>query len=70
MGGGRQCLQTINREKAPRDLDIWACARKDGRDLVQDWKDDKKSRNVTWQYLETNGDLKNLNVDSEYVMGA
>lgn len=70
MGGGRQCLvANINGTDAD-PLDTWSCiSKKEGRDLIQDWKTDKELRQVTYQVLENTQDLLNMNSSSEFTLG-
>lgn len=51
-------------------LDTWSCiSKKEGRDLIQDWKTDKELRQVTYQVLENTQDLLNMNSSSEFTLG-
>uniref|UniRef100_A0A1B6IP91 alkaline phosphatase n=1 Tax=Homalodisca liturata TaxID=320908 RepID=A0A1B6IP91_9HEMI len=70
MGGGRQCMMTnINvSESDPRDT--WSCSRKDGRDLIKHWIDEKKREGLRHAYLSTTDDLNKLDIDNvDFVMG-
>ncbi|XP_019762071.2 alkaline phosphatase, tissue-nonspecific isozyme isoform X1 [Dendroctonus ponderosae] len=70
MGGGRQCL-VANVTGTPADpLDTWSCISKQkGRDLITDWKTDKSLRQVTYQVLENNENLENMDESMEYTLG-
>ncbi|KAG8264606.1 hypothetical protein J6590_008544 [Homalodisca vitripennis] len=70
MGGGRQCMMTnINvSESDPRDT--WSCSRKDGRNLIKHWIDEKEREGLRHAYLSTTDDLNKLDIDNvDYVMG-
>lgn len=70
MGGGRQCLQSNFTATDIDPLDSWACVRKDKRNLIETWRQDKKSRNLRHKILSNAGDLRSFNAKSaDYVMG-
>ncbi|XP_050308194.1 alkaline phosphatase, tissue-nonspecific isozyme-like [Anthonomus grandis grandis] len=70
MGGGRQCLQA-NVEGSPEDpVDTWSCySKQQGRDLINDWKTDKEIRQSSYQVLQNNLDLQNMNESAEFTLG-
>ncbi|XP_046985185.1 alkaline phosphatase-like isoform X1 [Schistocerca americana] len=70
MGGGYQTLVS-NASTLPGDpIDTWACYRQDGRNLIEDWKLDKISRNATYSVLRNVTDLRNLDIsETDYVLG-
>ena len=68
MGGGRQVLMTnvTGTEKDP--LDEWAGRRKDGRDLIDDWKKDKSDKKAI--VVQNNEELSAVNFeDTDYLLG-
>lgn len=60
-----------NSSHSPKDPeDVWACRRKDGRDLVQDWALDKTRRGYTYRYVTHTEDLNMVNVDqTDFLLG-
>ncbi|KAI5643224.1 alkaline phosphatase domain-containing protein [Phthorimaea operculella] len=71
MGGGRQCLvyNSTSTETDPVD-NVWGCVRKDGRNLIQDYINDKTNRKLKHKVVFNNKDLHGLNVnDTDYLMG-
>lgn len=69
MGGGRQVLQSNVEGSENNPIDTWSCYSTDGRDLIQNWIDDKRKRSVSYAFLQNNSDLQNLDLSTEYVMG-
>ncbi|KRT85850.1 hypothetical protein AMK59_1569, partial [Oryctes borbonicus] len=69
MGGGRQMLQSNVTEGDNDPIDTWACYSKDGRDLIKDWQDDKARREVSYAYVSNNGELQDLDTNTEFVLG-
>lgn len=69
MGGGRQCLQSSVPDSAADPVDTWSCYSKDGRDLIEDWKKDKENNKYSYQILNNNKDLQNLDLSKEYTLG-
>lgn len=70
MGGGRQCLVSNVTGSNADPLDTWACYSKDGRNLISDWSNDKKSRNSKYAVVQNNGELDSLDTDNtDYVLG-
>ncbi|XP_060521962.1 alkaline phosphatase-like [Cylas formicarius] len=69
MGGGKQCLQSDVTDSDADPIDTWSCYSRDGRNLIDDWADEKKTRNVTYQVLHNNADLENLDLNAEYTLG-
>ena len=70
LGGGRQCLISNVNETATDPIDLWSCQSKDGRNLINDWKAEKKQRNLKYAYAENSKDLKQLNIKNvDYLLG-
>lgn len=70
MGGGRQCLisNVTNTQEDP--IDFWSCISEDGRNLIDDWKTDKKQRKLKHSVVQNNGELNNLDTENtDYVLG-
>lgn len=70
MGGGRQMLQS-NVSDTPEDpIDTWSCKSKDGRDLIQKWRDIKSGHNQAHIVVQNSGELDNLNpAEVDYILG-
>lgn len=44
--------------------------RLDGRDLIEEWKNDKNTRNVKHKYVSTLNELRDLDLtDTDYLLG-
>lgn len=69
MGGGRQVLQSKVNGSESDPIDTWCCYSTDGRDLIEDWKNEKKNRNVSYSFVSNTNDLENVDVNSEFVLG-
>ncbi|XP_066262954.1 alkaline phosphatase-like isoform X1 [Euwallacea similis] len=70
MGGGRQCLVANVEDSDDDPIDTWSCiSKQDGRDLISDWKTDKEIRQASYQVLQNNQDLLNMNESTEYTLG-
>jgi alkaline phosphatase len=70
MGGGRQCLVSGAVGAASDPIDEWACQSQDGRNLLDDWKFDKRRRQLKHKLLNNNQDLLDLaDADVDYVLG-
>lgn len=69
MGGGRQCLVTGVTGSDADPIDTWACSRKDGRNLIQDWERLRSQRKESYTVVGTTGELHRVSRKSEYVMG-
>lgn len=70
MGGGRQCLQSNVTDSDADPIDTWSCRRKDNRDLIKVWTDDKKSRNLKHKLVENTGSLLSGDTaEADYVLG-
>ena len=70
LGGGRLAFKA-NSDKVKDSRDKWTCQRKDGRDLIQDWKTEKDElspgRNVV--VFDRDG-LKNVDPsNTDYLFG-
>ncbi|XP_045774165.1 alkaline phosphatase [Maniola jurtina] len=70
MGGGRQGLMT-NATVTPSDpTSPWSCSRQDGRNLIEEYKKDKKSRRLKYSVVSNNRELREFNVnDTDYLLG-
>lgn len=70
MGGGRQCLESNITGTTNDPIDTWACVSADGRHLIQDWKNSKRTEGLRHVVVQNNQELNNLDVDSvDYVLG-
>lgn len=70
MGGGRQCLVSHVTNSTDDPIDEYSCAAADGRNLIDDWQNDKRDRQVSYAVVENNEQLDNLNVENtDYVLG-
>ncbi|KAJ0176286.1 hypothetical protein K1T71_008460 [Dendrolimus kikuchii] len=70
LGGGRQVLVS-NSSGSPADpLDTWSCISKDGRNLINKYKEDKKSRGLKYSFVSNSKELKELNAaKTDYLLG-
>lgn len=69
MGGGRQVLQSNVSGSEADPIDTWACYSQDGRDLIADWVEEKIARNVSYALVGNSGELENLNLRADFVLG-
>lgn len=70
MGGGRQTLKSNVKAGKYDPIDKWACYSTDGRDLIKDWADDKRMRNLTYKVVENNEQLLKVDTDNvDYLLG-
>ncbi|XP_058807798.1 alkaline phosphatase isoform X2 [Phymastichus coffea] len=70
MGGGRQMLQTRFNVTNIDPLDIWAGQRKDGRDLIDYWIQDKKNRSLSYNVVQNNEQLASVDlINTDYLLG-
>lgn len=70
MGGGRQCLVSHVNDTVDDPIDKWSCHAADGRNLINDWQNDKRERHLRSAVVENNEQLNNLNVDdTDYLLG-
>lgn len=69
MGGGRQCLQSGVPNRPGDPVDTWACYSKDGRDLIRDWKTDKKNRKKSYVTVMNSEELNKIDITKEFVLG-
>lgn len=70
MGGGRQCLVGNVQGTEADPLDTWSCiSNQTGRDLISDWKTDKEIRQSSFQVLQNNEELLNMNESAEFTLG-
>lgn len=69
MGGGRQCLQSNVNGSTADPVDTWACYSTDGRDLIEEWKEEKRARGVSYSFVSNSGELDNVDVNDQFVLG-
>ncbi|XP_012218324.2 alkaline phosphatase [Linepithema humile] len=70
MGGGRQVMKSNVSAGEFDPIDRWACYRKDGRDLIDDWIKDKSRRNLAYSVIQNNDELSRVDADSvDYLLG-
>lgn len=70
MGGGRQALVTNTTASAADPLDTWGCIRRDGRNLIDSYRQDKEERGLRYNVVQNNRDLRDLNVnETDYLLG-
>ncbi|XP_034951620.1 alkaline phosphatase-like [Chelonus insularis] len=70
MGGGRQMLQSNVSGTEIDPIDTWACYSTDGRDLINDWVQDKKLRNFSYKVVQNNKELRSLDpTNIEFLLG-
>lgn len=73
MGGGKKSFVANSSSAAkeiPNGPDKNMCVRTDGRDLIDEWIKDKKSRQLSYQYLSNTNDLNSLDTErTEYILG-
>ncbi|CAK9801399.1 Alkaline phosphatase, tissue-nonspecific isozyme [Anthophora plagiata] len=70
MGGGRQMMKSNATGTQFDPIDTWAGQRKDGRDLIEEWRKDKVSRKLSSDIVQNNEEL--LRVDAkkvDYLLG-
>ena len=67
MGGGRRNLQP----REVRDIEEGRKGyRRDGKDLIKEWEEDKKRRGLSHSYLWNKDDLLAANLsDTDYLLG-
>ena len=66
LGGGRREF----RNSTVRDEENTAGTRSDGRDLIEEWQQDKRTRNVSYKYIWNREQLHNVNInETEYLLG-
>ncbi|XP_076182344.1 alkaline phosphatase, tissue-nonspecific isozyme isoform X2 [Ptiloglossa arizonensis] len=70
MGGGRQTMKSNATATEFDPIDTWACKRQDGRDLIEEWRRDKESRNLLYSVVENNEQLSRVNTRKvDYLLG-
>lgn len=69
MGGGRQCLQSSVNGSFADPIDTWSCYSSDGRNLIQDWIKDKADSGFSYQVLNNNEELQNVDLTKDYTFG-
>lgn len=69
MGGGRQCLMSNAKGTKGDPLDKFACQRKDGRNLIKTWKQERIKRCQKYAVVGNRAQLKRINPRTEFVMG-
>lgn len=57
MGGGRQCLVAEVDDTVDDPVDKWSCERADGRDLMEEWRQEKRDRGARFEVVEDRGEL-------------
>ncbi|XP_039756950.1 alkaline phosphatase-like isoform X1 [Pararge aegeria] len=68
MGGGRQGL-TPNSTGTPTDpTSSWACSRRDGRNLIGEYKKDKEARRLKYSVVSNTRELREFNT-TDYLLG-
>lgn len=71
MGGGRQVLKTNSTGTTIDPIELkWSCRRADGRDLINEWAQDKESRNLKYALPSNTKTLMSVNTDNtDYLLG-
>ncbi|EDW06417.1 alkaline phosphatase [Drosophila mojavensis] len=70
MGGGRQMLVSNVSGTDSDPLDTWAGHSTDGRNLIQDWAQQKAEQGQSHAVIQNNGQLKQLDAANvDYVLG-
>lgn len=69
MGGGRQCLVSHANGTEADPIDTWSCARKDGRDLIQHWKQLRTTRKESFSVVSSTEELNSVDPSQQFVMG-
>ncbi|CAB3368088.1 Hypothetical predicted protein [Cloeon dipterum] len=70
MGGGRQCLTSNITSTAYDPIDTWACQRKDGRDLINEWEMRRKSQADSYRVVSTSKGLAEIDFTrTDYLLG-
>jgi hypothetical protein len=71
MGGGKKSFNANNSSVTSKHfLDKHLCVRTDGKDLIKEWIEDKTSKNLSYQYLTNEKDMKSLDTENtEYILG-
>ncbi|CAL7933290.1 unnamed protein product [Xylocopa violacea] len=70
MGGGRQMMKSNATGTEFDPIDTWAGHREDGRDLIEEWKRDKLTRNLSFDVVQNNEQLSRVDVDkTDYLLG-
>lgn len=64
-------MMRSNAPAGPSDpIDTWACYSQDGRDLIEEWRKDKASRNASFSVVQNNEQLSNVDTDKVgYLLG-
>ncbi|XP_014286122.1 alkaline phosphatase [Halyomorpha halys] len=71
MGGGRQVLKTNSTGTVIDPIELkWSCRRTDGRDLINEWAQDKESRNLKYALPSNTKTLMSVDTDNtDYLLG-
>ncbi|KYN18595.1 Alkaline phosphatase, tissue-nonspecific isozyme [Trachymyrmex cornetzi] len=70
MGGGRQVMKSNVSAGEFDPIDMWACYRQDGRDLIDEWMRDKSNRNLAYKVVQNNEELSKVDIDNvDYLLG-
>ena len=63
-------LRTIVNETEQDPIDKWAGRRKDGRDLITAWAEDKAARKLAYKVVQNNEELAALDLErTDYLLG-
>ncbi|VVC93410.1 unnamed protein product [Leptidea sinapis] len=69
LGGGRQSL-IQNATGTPSDpISAWACSRRDGRNLIQEYIKNKQTSNLNYKVVSTTGELESVGSETDYLLG-
>ncbi|XP_076763625.1 alkaline phosphatase, tissue-nonspecific isozyme [Xylocopa sonorina] len=70
MGGGRQMMKSNATATEFDPIDTWAGHREDGRDLIEQWRQDKRSRKLSFDVVQNNEQLSKVDVDkTDFLLG-
>ncbi|XP_049875109.1 alkaline phosphatase [Pectinophora gossypiella] len=70
MGGGRQGLVSNATGTESDPLNAWGCLRQDGRNLIEDYKTDKRNRGLNSSVVSNNKELQDLDIENtDYLLG-
>ncbi|CAH2041700.1 unnamed protein product, partial [Iphiclides podalirius] len=69
LGGGRQVLVS-NSTGSPGDpISAWSCYRRDGRDLIEEYRKDKDNRGLKYNVVSNTRELQNIDDSADYLFG-
>ncbi|CAK1542916.1 unnamed protein product [Leptosia nina] len=69
LGGGRQGIITGAQEQEGDPLSRWGCLRADGRDLFQEYRNDKTRRGLKHSVVQNRDELLQAAEDTDYLFG-